>query len=77
MIVGAMLLVAGPTLLPRFGRYLGKTITGLRDSAESFSANMREEMKAEQDDREQLLASNGEPVSTEAVATESENVTPA
>jgi Sec-independent protein translocase protein TatA len=47
VIVGALLLIAGPTLLPKLGRYVGKTLTGLRESAESFSENLREEMKAE------------------------------
>lgn len=47
VIVGAVLLVAGPTLLPKLGGFVGKSLTGLRQSAESFSTNLREEMKAD------------------------------
>lgn len=44
MIVGAVLLVAGPTLLPRLGIHLARTFTGLRDGAEAFNQNLRAEM---------------------------------
>jgi len=42
-----ILLVAGPAFLPRLGRTVGKTLTSLRESAVSFSTNIREEMSNE------------------------------
>jgi Sec-independent protein translocase protein TatA len=63
VIVGAVLLVAGPALLPKLGGYMGKTLTGLRDSAASFSENIREEMNADREADRTLLASGEESVS--------------
>lgn len=57
VIAGAVLLVAGPAVLPRLGRTFGKTVTGLRESAESFSTNLREEMEADRRERDALPAS--------------------
>jgi len=55
VIVGAVLLIAGPSLLPKLGGYVGKTLTGLRDSASSFSENLREEMNADRREDPSLL----------------------
>lgn len=45
-IAGAILLVGGPTLLPRLGTYVARTFVGLRDGAEAFGENVRAEMDA-------------------------------
>ena len=47
IVAGAVLMLAGPALLPRLGRYLGRTLTELKDSAESFSDNLRSEMNGD------------------------------
>lgn len=44
IIAGVVLLVAGPTLLPNLGRYLGRSITDLKESAEAFNTNLKTEM---------------------------------
>lgn len=69
MVIGAVLLVAGPALLPKLGRTVGKTLTGLRESAESFSDNLREEMKADRDEPQQLTpGAEAEPSAAETKA---------
>ncbi len=54
MIIGALAFVAGPTLLPRLGRYLGRSVKELQEGAETFQANLREEMDREGDKKTQL-----------------------
>lgn len=54
MIVGALAFVAGPTLLPRLGRYLGRSVKELQEGAESFQANLHEEMDREGETKNQL-----------------------
>lgn len=49
--VGVILVIAGPTLLPRLGRTLGKSIKELKESTESFSTNLREEMERDEEER--------------------------
>lgn len=61
VIAGVVLVVAGPMLLPKLGGYIGKTLTGLRESATSFSENLREEMSSDRRDEPSLLTSGEEP----------------
>lgn len=67
VVAGAVLLVAGPALLPKIGGFVGKSLTGLRESAVSFSTNLREEMKSEPEEP-QLLTSEVEAPASEAPA---------
>lgn len=54
MIGGVILIVIGPTFLPRLGKALGKNLKELQHSTRSFSDNLREEMEAPVEDAPQL-----------------------
>ena len=66
VIVGAVLVIAGPALLPKLGGYIGKTLTGLRESASSFSDNLREEMNADRHHEPPLLTRGEAPTAQDA-----------
>jgi len=70
VIAGAILLIAGPALLPKLGGFVGKSLTGLRESAKSFSDNLKEEMNAEGTDEPPLLTSGEDPTESERKARE-------
>lgn len=62
IVAGAVLMLAGPALLPRLGRYLGRTLTELKDSAESFSDNLRSEMNGDVETPRLTDGTSKEPV---------------
>ncbi|MEO1227335.1 MAG: twin-arginine translocase TatA/TatE family subunit [Myxococcota bacterium] len=47
MIVGVALIVVGPSMLPSFGRNLGKSLKDLKTSANAFETSFRHEMERE------------------------------
>lgn len=54
IVVGVILVVAGPTLLPKLGRRLGSGLSGLKESTASFSENLREELERDEEPPAQL-----------------------
>ncbi len=54
VVITIILVIAGPTVLPRLGRTLGKSIKDLKESTESFSSNLRDELEVDGEAPKQL-----------------------
>lgn len=68
LIAVVVLMVLGPTMLPRLGRHLGRSLLGLRGAAESFTENVRGEMEGSSSESSERLP----PKSTGAEAPQDE-----
>jgi sec-independent protein translocase protein TatA len=60
IIVGVVLLVLGPAVIPRLGKRVGDMVTGFRDAAEQLKDSVSESQAADESEEPPKLADGSE-----------------